>query len=390
MPLECTIICMDNSEYMRNGDFAPTRFEAQYDAVSMLITAKTNANPESTVGFLTMAGRNVEVVASPTDEQAKLLSALHGLSLSGTSNVTAALQVAMLALKHRKNKRGGQRVILFVGSPITAEEKAVKRVGKLMKKNNIALDIISIGENAMNQSKLEGLLEAVNKNDNSHYVEVSTGTVASDVIRQSAIVGGGNSGGGGGGGGDNFAEFGGIDPNLDPELAMTLRVSMEEARQQANTGGEGGDSSNNNTANDNNSSNNNNSSATTMDVQGEDEDALLQQALQMSMAAAMGDANTNDNSMDVVNDKELDEGDEDDEAAQLAAAVAMSTNNNDTTEGGDTQGNESQFSDPSFVNQLLSDLPGVDMNDPQIQAAMAALGAGNKDSDDKEKDDDTK
>ena len=109
-----------------------------------------------------------------------------------------------------------------------------------------------------------------------------------------------------------------------------------------------------------------------------------------SMAAAMGDANTNDNSMDVVNDKELDEGDEDDEAAQLAAAVAMSTNNNDTTEGGDTQGNESQFSDPSFVNQLLSDLPGVDMNDPQIQAAMAALGAGNKDSDDKEKDDDTK
>ena len=63
MPLECTIICMDNPEYMRNGDFAPTRFEAQYDAVSMLITAKTNANPESTVGFLTMAGRNVEVVA---------------------------------------------------------------------------------------------------------------------------------------------------------------------------------------------------------------------------------------------------------------------------------------------------------------------------------------
>ena len=51
-----------------------------------------------------------------------------------------------------------------------------------------------------------------------------------------------------------------------------------------------------------------------------------------------------------------------------------------------------QFSDPSFVNQLLSDLPGVDMNDPQIQAAMAALGAGaasasdaqNKDKDKKE------
>ena len=232
---------------------------------------------------------------------------------------------------------------------------------------------------------MEGLLEAVNKNDNSHYVEVSTGTIASDVIRQSAIVGGSSSGGGGAGG-DNFAEFGGIDPNLDPELAMAFRVSMEEARQQANTGGNGSDS--NNTASDN-SNNNNGSSTTTMDVQGgEDEDALLQQALQMSMAQAMGETNT---TMDVVNDD--DQGEDDDEAAQLAAALAMSTNNNDTTEVGDTQGNDdTQFSDPSFVNQLLSDLPGVDMNDPQIQAAMAALGAGSKNDDkdgnDKKKDSD--
>ena len=57
----------------------------------------------------------------------------------------------MLALKHRNNKRGGQRIILFVGSPVEAEEKAMKRVGKIMKKNNIALDIISVGENAVNQ-----------------------------------------------------------------------------------------------------------------------------------------------------------------------------------------------------------------------------------------------
>ena len=63
----------------------------------------------------------------------------------------------------------------------------------------------------------------------------------------------------------------------------------------------GSDSSNNNTASDN-SNNNNNSSTTTMDVQGgEDEDALLQQALQMSMAASYG---RDDNSMDVVNDKD--------------------------------------------------------------------------------------
>lgn len=40
--------------------------------------------------------------------------------------------------------------------------------------------------------------------------------------------------GAGGPGASQFAEYGGIDPNLDPELAMALRISLEEerARQQ--------------------------------------------------------------------------------------------------------------------------------------------------------------
>jgi 26S proteasome regulatory subunit N10 len=40
-----------------------------------------------------------------------------------------------------------------------------------------------------------------------------------------------STGGGGGGGEANpFAEFGGVNPDLDPELAMALRLSAEEAR----------------------------------------------------------------------------------------------------------------------------------------------------------------
>ena len=30
--------------------------------------------------------------------------------------------------------------------------------------------------------------------------------------------------------GNNFADYGGIDPHLDPELAMAIRASTEEAR----------------------------------------------------------------------------------------------------------------------------------------------------------------
>ena len=48
---------MDNSSWQINGDYAPSRFEAQRDAVNTIFRAKTNSNPENVVGLMTMAGR---------------------------------------------------------------------------------------------------------------------------------------------------------------------------------------------------------------------------------------------------------------------------------------------------------------------------------------------
>lgn len=42
---------------MRNGDYQPSRFGAQADAVNIVFTSKTDANPESTVGLMTLAGK---------------------------------------------------------------------------------------------------------------------------------------------------------------------------------------------------------------------------------------------------------------------------------------------------------------------------------------------
>jgi hypothetical protein len=35
------MICIDNSEWMRNGDYSPCRFQAQADAVNLICGAKT-------------------------------------------------------------------------------------------------------------------------------------------------------------------------------------------------------------------------------------------------------------------------------------------------------------------------------------------------------------
>jgi von Willebrand factor type A domain len=57
MPLEATMILLDNSEYMRNGDYQPTRFGALADAVTTVVQTKIDANPENTVGVMTMANK---------------------------------------------------------------------------------------------------------------------------------------------------------------------------------------------------------------------------------------------------------------------------------------------------------------------------------------------
>ena len=55
------MVCVDNSEFTRNGDYAPTRFQAQADAVNLLAGAKTQHHPENTVGVMTMAGKTPQV-----------------------------------------------------------------------------------------------------------------------------------------------------------------------------------------------------------------------------------------------------------------------------------------------------------------------------------------
>jgi 26S proteasome regulatory subunit N10 len=364
---------MDNSEWMRNGDYAPTRQGAQYDMTSMLIGAKLRVNHESTVGVLTMAGPGINVLTSPTNDQSQLYSGLHGIPLASKCNFVAGLKVAMLALKHREKKQGSQRIILIVGSPLLLEEKNLIKVGKSLRKNNVALDIIAMGENLANEEKLQKLVEAANKDDNSRIISVPAGTHPSDVVRQSAIINTtGGGGASGGGGGANFAEFGGVDPSLDPELAMALQASMAQLREDA-TGSSTGDSGNSSGgtgegsggASSTPASNTAPPAPSTAGMSAEE--IMLQQALAMSMGGIGGEDAT---SMEV-------DDDEDEDAAALAAALAMSSGGGDSSgDSGGGGGSGADFSDPAFTASLLSGLPGVDPNDPSIQAAMGQGSGG--------------
>lgn len=111
-------MCVDNSEFTRNGDYHPTRFQAQADAVNLLAGAKTQSHPENTVGVLTMAGKTPRVLVTPTPDLGKILNAMQDLAIEGEANMSSAMLIAQLALKHRQNKNQRQRIVLFVGSPL--------------------------------------------------------------------------------------------------------------------------------------------------------------------------------------------------------------------------------------------------------------------------------
>lgn len=219
------MICVDNSEFARNADYPPTRIDSQTDCANVIAGAKTQQHPENVVGVALMAGERVDVVLNPTQDIGRILAVLSEVPVAGEKcDLVRAIQTCTIALKHRQNKNQKQRLVCFVASPIAAADKQLELLGKALKKNNVAIDIVSLGDlDGANRAKLQKLVACADSGSTSHFVEVepNSGKAVADVVMTSEIL---SSGGG------DFGDMGG-DGFEDPELAMAIRLSMEEARQ---------------------------------------------------------------------------------------------------------------------------------------------------------------
>ena len=109
-----------------------------------------------------------------------------------------------------------------------------------MKKTNVSVDFVAFGDLAApSTKKLEVFNENVKSGDGSHLAIIPPGPMLiSDQLITTPILGGdgtstrgqdGTAGGGEASGGGEGFEFG-VDPSTDPELALALRMSMEEER----------------------------------------------------------------------------------------------------------------------------------------------------------------
>ncbi|KAF1912238.1 26S proteasome non-ATPase-like protein regulatory subunit 4 [Ampelomyces quisqualis] len=240
MVLEASMIVVDNSEASRNGDYAPSRWEAQQDAVNLIFSAKTGANPESSVGLMSMGGSTPEILTTLTTDIGKVLDGLHRTKIKGNSHFVTGINVAALALKHRQNKSQKQRIIMFNCSPIEEDEKNLVKLAKKMKKTGISIDIVAFGELSDDTTKkLQSFSDNVQSAEGSYLATIPpSANLLSDSLISTPLLGGdgtsgaggaGGSGGEGGSSGGNDFEFG-VDPSVDPELALALRMSFEEEK----------------------------------------------------------------------------------------------------------------------------------------------------------------
>ncbi|CAF4554018.1 unnamed protein product [Rotaria socialis] len=394
MPLESTIICVDNSDFMRDGDFIPTRMQAQQDAVSLIFHAKTRSNPENNVGLLTLSEHNQyyfyfsgRVVTQLTSDVGKVFSKLHLLPIEGKLDFCKGIKVANLALKHRQGKNHRPRIVVFVGSPLEVDPNEFTKLAKRLKKEKVSIDIVVFGEES-SREKFEEFITVINgkENTNCHLICVPSGANLPDTIINTPIIQSEDGSGLPNGYAASAFAFG-VNPEDDPELAMALRISMEEQRrvQEAEIGrGTVGEEAQLNPSTNiassvqqidatvNTATGNND-----MDVTQLTEDEQIALAIEMSMKqAASGHTN----------DVEMKE-----ETADSAGTLSNIQQTSKTNEN--TQQNTDSFAvslnDPQFLRDVLRDLPGVDVDSEAVRAALEQVHQQqpNKDAEDKDDND---
>ncbi|CAF4795323.1 unnamed protein product [Rotaria sp. Silwood1] len=357
MPLESTIICVDNSDFMRDGDFIPTRMQAQQDAVSLIFHAKTRSNPENNVGLLTFSdGR---VVTQLTSDVGKVFSKLHLLPVEGKLDFCKGIKVANLALKHRQGKNHRPRIIAFVGSPLEVDTHEFTKLAKRLKKEKVSIDIVVFGDES-SKEKFEEFITTINgkENTNSHLICVPSGDNLPDTLINTPIIQ--SEDGSGLPNGYSASAFAfGINPEDDPELAMALRISMEEQRrvQEAEIGrstdGEGGQQSSSANTGTSGPSLENLPGSNEMDVTRLTEDEQIALAIQMSMSQA---ENTNTNDVEMK------------EEPPTAATTEQPGKTNEEQQSTDSFA--ASLNDPQFLRDVLRDLPGVDVDSEAVRAAL--------------------
>lgn len=80
------------------------------------------------------------------------------------------------------------RIIAFCGHPLNESVEECEDLGKRLRRNNVALDVINFA-NPGNKERLQAIVNTCNNDNNSHFLDVEPGSgFISGVLFGSAIL----------------------------------------------------------------------------------------------------------------------------------------------------------------------------------------------------------
>lgn len=82
------------------------------------------------------------------------------------------------------------RIVLFIGSPLVADEGEIVKLAKRLKKEKVNVDIVSFGDHQKNNDLLTAFINALNGKDGtgSHLVSVPRGSQLQEALISSPII----------------------------------------------------------------------------------------------------------------------------------------------------------------------------------------------------------
>ncbi|KAL7675955.1 hypothetical protein ACOME3_002214 [Neoechinorhynchus agilis] len=262
--MESVMLCMDTSEYMRDGDLTPNRLLCQLDSAYSICQAILRQHVENQCGILDLADcrvkahltNNTSVLQGkiyslrpwmeptddvlnrlippfkktdngPRDPGLKGIDIVKGIRTANLALIDNESSIIAHSLWHRSNPELQKaRIIVFIGSPIyNTDRTALKDLCSRFRKMQVSVDIISFGPVEKNHEVLEEFVNGVTsgnvtlyeKTDDTDRLAELTRQVINGINPSSAMVDLAP-------GAERTEDL----EEMDPELAMALRISAEE------------------------------------------------------------------------------------------------------------------------------------------------------------------
>ncbi|EAX90715.1 26S proteasome regulatory subunit rpn10-related protein [Trichomonas vaginalis G3] len=212
---EAIIFLIDNSDTSINGDFDPSRLDAQKLACERLASYNLKQSPQTEIAIGSIGSECFGIQQSLLNTTSKLHKTFDKIYPGGEALVTKGLLCAMLALKYASRFITSKRIVLFLGSKNNLTNDDAKSIIEKANDENISIDIIAFGTEV---DKL-GVLEMITRYtySESFYIRIrNSHNILSDSVLSSVLGPGSTQNQP-----ESFEE--------DDELTAAIKASLEDS-----------------------------------------------------------------------------------------------------------------------------------------------------------------